>query len=68
MLSWGRRACWELKAGGRRPGWAGGEEAGKASQMAGTAWAKAQGPQDEQCTGGLSSYSLALALPSEQQK
>lgn len=59
MLSVRYRCCHgeggrELKAWGRRQGWAGGEEAGKTPQMAGRAWAKAQGLQDEQCTGGLS--------------
>lgn len=40
---------------------------GKASQMAGTAWAKAWRPNDKDCSGGLSSYGLPLALLSSHQ-
>lgn len=44
------------------------EEIGKASQMVGTAWAKAWRPSDEKYSGGWSSYSFSLALPSDQQR
>lgn len=38
------------------------KEVRKASQMARTVWAKAQRPNDEDFSGGLSSESLALAF------